>query len=176
MSDPSALLDELAAAEDAFGHAHGRPKFEPELNASPDASDGEVQIQKACRLLELTQQIEELGEYYGAILEHSFIVIEHTLQGYLLAMTGTDASELQNHTAPYEFSKGQVPLERDTIESLQRLYDARRTEHYYGTTVTTREQAERMRAVATGVHEHIVTFDHDIEQFCLCSFDEQESN
>ena len=168
MSDPTALLEEIAAAEDAFGHAHGRPEFEPELNSAPDASDGEVQIHKACRLLELTQSIDELGAYYGAILEHSFIVIEHTLQGYLLAVTGTEASDLRDHTSPYEFAKGQVPLEPGTIESLQQLYDARRTEHYYGTTVTTKEQAERMRAVAAHVHEHIVTFDHEIEQLCFC--------
>lgn len=168
MSDPNELLEEIAAAQDAFGHAHGRPTFEPELNAAADASDGEVQIQKACRLLELTCDIDELGDYYGAILEHSFIIIEHTFQGYLLAMTGTDASELRNHTSPYEFAKGQVPLEDETIESLKTLYDARRTEHYYGTTVTTEGQAKTMRSVARNVHEHIVTFDHDIEQFCLC--------
>jgi len=44
------------------------------------------------------------------------------------------------------------------------LYDAGRTTHYYGTTVTTADQAERMRAVATLVHEHIVTFDPELEQ------------
>lgn len=169
MSDPTELLERIARAEDVFGHAHGRPTFEPELNATTDASDGEVQIQKACRLLELTHGIDELGKYYGAILEHSFIVIEHTLQGYLLAITGTDATELRNHTSPYEFAKGQVPLEDSTIDLLKALYDARRTEHYYGTTVTTKEQAKTMRAVASTVHEHVVTFDHDIEQFCLCS-------
>lgn len=144
--------------------------FEPRLNASPDASDGEVQIQKACRLLELTDKLDAIGEYYGAMLEHSFIVIERTFQEYLLAMTGTEATELRNHISPYEVAKGQVPLEDATIESLKRLYDARRTEHYYGTTVTTKEQAERMHAVARTVHKHIVMFDADIEQFCLCSF------
>lgn len=169
MSDPSALLDELAAAEDAFGHAHGQPTFEPEIDSSPDAGDGEVQIQKACRLLALIHELDDVGDYYGAVLEHSFIVIEHTFQGYLLAMTGTDASDLRDHSSPYEFAKGQVPLDVDTIESLQALYDARRTEHYYGTTVTTKEQAERMRVVARLVHRHVVSFDHDIDRFCLCS-------
>jgi hypothetical protein len=113
-------------------------------------------------------RIDELGDYYGAILEHSFIIIEHTFQGYLLAMTGTDAAELRNHTSPYEFAKGQVPLEDETIDSLKALYDARRTEHYYGTTVTTKLQAETMRSVARELHEHVVRFDHEIEQFCLC--------
>lgn len=168
MSDPAELLERIETAEDAFGHALGRPTFEPQLNASSDASSGEVQIQKACRLLELTHRIDEIGDYYGAILEHSFIIIEHTFQGYLLAITGVDASELRDHTSPYEFAKGQVPLADSTIDSLKALYDARRTEHYYGTTVTTEAQAKNVRAVASTVHEHIVSFDHDIERFCLC--------
>lgn len=169
MSDPAKLRDEISAAEDAFGHAHGQPTFEPTLNPGPEASDGEIQMQKACRLIELTNRLDEIGEYYGAILEQSFIVIEHTLQGYLLAMTGTDARELRDHTSPYEFAKRQVPLEDATIESLKTLYDARRTEHYYGTTVTTEGQATAMQRVATTVHEHIVTFDPQLERFCQCS-------
>lgn len=169
MSDPTDLLEGIAAAEDAFSHASGRPTFEPQINSGQNADEGEVQIQKACRLLSLAHDLDELGEYYGAILEHSFIVIEHTLQGYLLAVTGIDPTELRDHDSPYEFAKGQVPLEDDTIESLKRLYDARRTTHYYGTTVTTADQAETMRAVAALVHEHIVTFGSELEQFCLCS-------
>jgi hypothetical protein len=49
------------------------------------------------------------------------------------------------------------------------LYNARRTTHYYGTRVTTADQTEYMRTVATLVHEHIVTFDTELERFCLCS-------
>jgi len=169
MSDPTDLLEGIAAAKDAFSHASGRPTFEPELNAGADAENGEVQIQKACRLLTLAHEIDSLGEYYGAVLEHSFIVIEHTLQGYLLAVTSIDPAELRDHESPYEFAKGQVPLEDDTIDALKRLYDARRTKHYYGTTVTTAEQAERMWRVTGLVHEHIVAFDPELEQFCLCS-------
>lgn len=168
MSDPNELLERITAAEDAFGHAYGQPTFEPELNAAPDADDGEVQIQKACRLLELTHELEEIGDYYGAILEHSFIAIEHTFQGYLIAIAGTDPKELRNHDSPYEFAKGQIPLEDSTIEALKALYENRRTEHYYGTTVTTEAQAKRMRDVATAVHSHIVAFDHEIERYCGC--------
>lgn len=171
MSDPAELRDAIEAVEDAFSHAHGQPEFEPELNAAADASDGEVQIQKACRLLDLTHRIEEVGEYYGAIFEHSLIAIEHTFQGYLLAMTGVDETELRDHTSPYTFAKGQVPLDDETIDDLKRLYDSRRTEHYYGTTVTTRTQATRMRELAMLVHRHIVTFDPALEQFCRCGFD-----
>jgi hypothetical protein len=169
MSDPANLLTELEAAEDAFSHARGRPTFEPEIDSGPDAAEGAVQIQKACRLLSLAHKIDDVGAYYGAILEHAFIAIEHTLQGYLLTVSGIEPAELRNHDSPYEFARGRVPLEDGTIESLKRLYDARRTSHYYGTTVTTAEQAERMRRVATLVHEHIVPFDPELEQYCLCS-------
>lgn len=168
MSDPADLLEGIEAAEDAFNHALGEPMFEPGLNAAPDAADGEVSIQKACRLLELTAELKTLGEYYGAILEHSFIVIEQTFQGYLLAITGADQTDLRDHTAPYEFAKGQVPLEESTIDSLQQLYDERRTDHYYGTTVTTEAQAARMRSVATLVHDHVISFDPDLQRFCRC--------
>ena len=169
MSEPDQLRRRIEAAEDAFGHAHGRPQFEPGLNASADAEAGEVQIQKACRLLEVTDEIDASGRYYGAILEHSFIAIEHTLQGYLLAVTGIEPHELRNHTTPYALSKGRVPIEDETVERLQRLYDARRTEHYYGTTVTTRAQAESMRAVAEAGHRHLVEFDHRLSRYCNCS-------
>lgn len=81
MSDSEELLEAISAAEDAFSHAHGQPTFEPGINSAPDAADGEVQIQKACRLLELIEEIETVGDYYGAVLEHSFIVIEQTFQG-----------------------------------------------------------------------------------------------
>jgi hypothetical protein len=92
MSDPADLLTELKAAEDAFSHARGRPTFEPEIDSGPDAAEGAVQIQKACRLLSLAHEIDDVGEYYGAILEHAFIVIEH---GDVVAVTETDDGRLE---------------------------------------------------------------------------------
>jgi len=168
MSDPRELLDLLDRAEDAFGHAYGAPSFEPGPNHSTDAADGEVPIQKACRSLELIHALDEVGEYYGAILEHSFIIVEQTFQGYLLAMTGVEERELRDHDTPYELARGQVPLEDRTIESLKSLYDGRRTEHYYGTTVTTGAQAETMRDIAAVVHHHVVGFDPDLDRYCNC--------
>lgn len=169
MSDPSHVLDRLDAAEDAFGHTAGRPEFEPDVNASPDADPGEVPLQKACRLLTVAHDLDNAGDYYGAVLESSFIAIEHTLQAYLLALTGVGEHELRDHDRPYELAKGQAPLSDDTIDRLETLYDARRTDHYYGTTVTTRQQATAMRDVAVSVHDHIIDFDHTLTQFCNCS-------
>ncbi|MFC7057044.1 DNA-binding protein [Halovenus salina] len=168
MSDPSAVLDRLDAAEDAFSHAAGRPAFEPNVNAAPDADAGEVALQKACRLLTVAHDLEQVGDYYGAMLESSFIAIEHTLQSYLLTLTGVAEHDLRDHDRPYELAKGRVPLTADTIDRLETLYDARRTDHYYGTTVTTRKQATAMRDLGSSVHDHIVGFDQTLGTFCNC--------
>lgn len=152
-------------------HAAGRPIFEPNVNASAEAAPGEVALQKACRLLAVTHELDDAGNYYTAILESSFISIEQTLQGYLLAMTGVEDHHLRDHDRPYELAKGQVPLTDETIDRLETLYDARRTDHYYGTTVTTRQQAMAMRDVATVVHTHIIDFESTLERFCCCPSD-----
>lgn len=169
MTDPDDLTAALIAAEDAFGHARGEPTFEPGFNSSKSAAPGEVQIQKACRLLELSHRLDDVGAYYGAILEASFIAIEHTLQGYLLALTGIEEHELRDHDRPYSLARGRVPLTEDTLDRLERLYDERRTKHYYGTTVTTEQQARSLRATAITVHDHVVGFDHEVERHCTCS-------
>lgn len=48
MRDPSPIREHISAVEDAFGHAHGTPTFEPQIDSSRGADDGAVQIQKAC--------------------------------------------------------------------------------------------------------------------------------
>lgn len=168
MSEPTSISDALEAAEDAFQHATGQPEFEPGLDASSGADPGKVQIQKACRLLELSRRLEGVGEYYGAIFEQSFIAIEQTLQGYLIAIAGAEKRELRDHTTPYEWAKGQVPIEDKTIQRISRLYDQRRTDHYYGTTVTTKDQAYSMRRLSHAIHDHIVRFNPETERFCTC--------
>lgn len=171
MSDPESILDSLDEAEDAFSHAGGPPEFEPGVNASPDAEPGEVPLQKACRLLTVTEELSESGSYYGAVLESSFIVIEQTLQAYLLSLTGVEAHELRDHDRPYKLASGRVPLTDETLERVETLYHSRRTDHYYGTTVTTHQQATAMRSVAVGVHDHLVDSVRKLEAFCNCPDD-----
>jgi hypothetical protein len=169
MSDPSTLTTLIDEARDAFNHTHGDPTFEPKVNASATAIDGEVAIQKACRLLEVTKTLDSIGSYYGAVLEHSFIIIEQTLQGYLLAVTGVDGRDIRDHDAPYELSKSGVPLEEATLDALKALYDDRRTEHYYGTTVTTEQQAASLKNVALRLHQYVVGEHHTLETACFCT-------
>ncbi|MFT4921559.1 MAG: hypothetical protein ACI8XM_000760 [Haloarculaceae archaeon] len=101
MSDPSRLTAALDAARDSFRHAHGAPTFEPTIDASTDADEGEVQIQKACRLIEAATILQQSGEYYGSVLEHAFAAIERTLEGYLIAFADYEVTDFHDHTTVY---------------------------------------------------------------------------
>lgn len=118
MSDPAQLTDALDAARDSFRHAHGAPTFEPTINAGVGADDGEVQIQKACRLIEAATVLEESGDYHGSVLEHAFATIERTLEGYLIAFGDYEVADFHDHTRVYERGHQQVPLTSETLDTL----------------------------------------------------------
>jgi len=169
VTDPTRLTDALAVARDSFRHAHGAPTFEPGVDSSPDADEGIVQVQKACRLLGTGAALQDEGAFCGSVLEHAFAAIERTLEGYLIAFADYEVRDFHDHAAVYDRGRQQVPLESETLEVLEALYDDRRTEHYYGTTVTTERQAEAMLDVATALHDHIVQFDTEVTRYCQCS-------
>lgn len=168
MSDPTELVDALAEAEDAFEHAHGRPEFEPGVDAASDTPPGKVRIQKGCRLLLAANTLESDGDHFTSVLEHAFAAIERTLEGYLVAIAGDDPATFHDHTTVYDRAKRQAPVTTRTLDSIQALYAARRTEHYYGTSVTTRRQADTMLEVAKILHRHLVGFDPDLRRYCRC--------
>jgi DNA replicative helicase MCM subunit Mcm2 (Cdc46/Mcm family) len=112
--------------------------------------------------------LQQSGEYYGSVPEHAFASIERTLEGYLIAFADYEVTDFHDHTTVYRRGKQQVPLTPETLETLEALYDDRRTEHYYGTTVTTKRQAETMLKVAVALHDHIVRFDPKLTGYCNC--------
>lgn len=66
----------------------------------------------------------------------------------------------------YDRASRQTPLETETLDAIKALYTTRRTEHYYGTNVTTKQQADGMLDVATILHDHLVAF--DLKRYCQC--------
>lgn len=170
MTDPAELTDALDAAEDAFAHTHGTPEYEPAI-ARSDANPGEVRLQKACRLLLAANLLRDEGHYYTSVLEHAFAAIERSLEGYLLAYTGAHPNDFYDHETVYRHARRQAPLEDATVDSIQRLYAARRTEHYYGTTVTTSQQAREMLRASEAVHSHLRSFGPELSRYCRCEED-----
>lgn len=168
MTDPDEIIDAIDRVEDAFNHGHGRPEFEPKIDSSTEADEGKVMLQKGCRTLEAASE-ELLGaDFYTSVVEHSFASIERTLEGYLVMVAGADPEDLKDHSTPYDRAMEQVPLERETIETIEGFYHANRTTYYYGTSVATRRQAEFLLELATAIHYHVVEFEPDLEQSCIC--------
>lgn len=167
MSDPADLLDAVADAEDAFNHAHGSQEFDPGIDASSDDS-GMIQLQKGCQLLVAADVLRSDGDHFTSVLEHAFAAIERTLEGYLVSIAGADPAEFHDHTKVYDRAGRETPIGATTLESIKALYAARRTEHYYGTSVTTKRQAIEMLEVATTLHDYLVAFDTELERHCQC--------
>lgn len=168
MTDPNELQDAIEDAEDAFSHTAGTPEFEPGIDSSANAAPGKVQFQKGCQFIEVGKILLGESENYTSVLEHGFSAIERTLEGYLLEYTNDDPWDYTDHTDVYQRS-GQLPLDRVTLQKLQQFYDERRTEHYYGTLVTTKAQAESLLRVATMVHNHLADIDDGLASYCNCS-------
>lgn len=168
MSDPTEITEAIARVEDAFDHGRGEPEFEPKLDASIGANEGNVMLQKGCRNLEGASERLLDAEFYTSVVEHSFASIERTLEGYLVIVAGDDPDELRNHSTPYDRAKEQVPLDRGTIEAVEGFYSANRTTYYYGTSVATRVQAESLLELANSIHEHIVDFEPGPGHACVC--------
>lgn len=167
MSDPNALTDAVADAQDAFTHAHGSPEFDPGIDASSKDA-GVIQLQKGCQLLVAADVLRADGDHFTSVLEHAFAAIERTLEGYLVSIAGADPGEFHDHTRVYDRAGRASPIDATTLESIRSLYAARRTEHYYGSSITTRLQSTAMLEVATTLHDYLVAFDAEHERHCQC--------
>lgn len=167
-SDPSDLRRALESAEDAFDHAFGEPDHEPGIASRRTAEPGEIRLQKGCRLLMAADALREHGEYYTSVLEHSFATIERSMEAYLIAVAGMDPDEFYDHETAYEAARTRSPLEESTIETVRGLYRRHRTEHYYQSSVTTRQQSDHTFEVARCIHEYLVGIDPTLGQYCSC--------
>ncbi len=149
--DPRTVLEALNDAAEAFGHI-GPTDFETGIDRGE--AEWKTQLQKACRLLEAARLLREHDGYHTSVVETSFAVIERTLQFYVQAQGDDPSHEFHDHTDAYERAAQLGLYSEETIEELIALYDANRTEHYYGENVATRQQADAMFDLAEAIHQH----------------------
>lgn len=151
--DPDAVTDPLSRAQDAFRHeGFGQPTFEDGIDTT---DDWRTQLTKGCKLIEVTNTLQEQNGYYIAMIELSFAVIERSLEAYLLAMTGDDLNDFQDHTYVYQRADESGLFTADTAEELRDLYESNRTDSYYAGQHPTGEQAAAMIDLSRGVHEYV---------------------
>jgi hypothetical protein len=153
--DPSAILDALDRAEDAFGgYTTGVPRYEEHLD--PTATQPPViQLRKACRLLDACRTLRDCNGYYTSVIEMSFAAIERTLEFYALSASNDSIDNFQNHTRAYDRATALGVFSADTARRLKTLYTDNRSAAYYRDTVATEEQAEQMFALAVTIHDHV---------------------
>lgn len=151
-SDPNAIVDGIAAAEDAFeNRGFGQPAWEPGIDTD---DEWQTQLTKACKLLSAIETLEEEGEYYTAIVEISFGTIERSVEAYCLNLSDDSIEAFTDHTEAYERAES-LGLFDDVADGLIGLYSDNRTESYYGSRRSTEEQAAAMHELAIAVHEFV---------------------
>jgi len=151
-SDPQAVTSALDSAIDAFDEeGHGVPPREDAID--PDA-DWKTQFTKACRLLAAIEQLVGQG-FYTASIELSFGATERSVEAFALAEGGDDLDDFHDHTHCYDRATSLGLLSSSTTDDLRHLYDANRTDSYYGGRHPTDRQANAMRQLARSVHEFV---------------------
>lgn len=168
MTDPHDVTAALERASDAFDHGLGDPVFEPGIDSSGDAEEGAVSLQKGCRLIQSAEFTLANTDFFTSVVEHAFAAVERTFEGYLVLVAGDRPDEFRNHTRAYQRARDHVPLDEPTVEGIEYLYGQHRTSTYYGTSVATADQARALLDLAETVHRHLVEFDPEIEQYCIC--------
>lgn len=152
VSDPTAVSEALAAAVDAFNEeGYGIPAPEPEIDTD---ADWKTQLTKGCRLLAAVEEIE--GDYYTAVVELCFSVVERSLEAFAIAEGGDEVRDFRtdSHQRCYDRAAQLGLSTRDLAGKLRDLYGENRTDSYYGGRHPTNRQAETMHRLAREIHRH----------------------
>ncbi|QIO25384.1 DNA-binding protein (plasmid) [Haloarcula sp. JP-L23] len=159
------MSEAIEAAEDSFEYAgYGQPDFEQGINQDDDWT---IQLTKGCRNLEAARTLRSQDGFNGAVIELCFGAIERTFEGYLLWATDDSLEDYMDHEAVYERIVAVGLFESETAESLQELYGANRTAHYYGGRVPTTKKEESMYELAEKIHEY-TTDQMRGNSVCIC--------
>lgn len=165
MSDPRSVTGPLADAEDAFEYVgKGAPTYEDGID---QAEEWTTQLTKACKYLEACRTLRNQDGFNGAVIELSFGAIERSLESYLLQDTTDDIADYLDHEFVYKRAGDRGLFTRETAHDLMDLYEANRTEHYYGKLVPTQEKSDTMFELAEGVHRYVLSM-IDEKDACIC--------
>ncbi|ELY95766.1 hepn domain-containing protein [Natrialba hulunbeirensis JCM 10989] len=168
MSDPNVVREALNAAIDAFNQeGYGIPTREPEIDTD---ADWKTQLTKGCRLLAVVKEIES-GEYYTAVVELCFGIIERSLEAFAIVEGSDELRDFQtdSHDRCYDQAARFGLFTRELTHELKNLYGNNRTDSYYGGRHPTKRQAETMHRLARTIHQHVTD---QIREGGVCNCDQ----
>lgn len=131
-------------------------------------ADADIQLRKACSLLNACRTLRRSPGNYVAIVELSFNAVERSFQHYLTDTTSANASHFHTHERVYEeMARKNVFGEAAVVERLDALRERNRAAMYYDVRKPTREQARAIVAFAQTTHDHLVTLGQH-QSLCGC--------
>lgn len=151
--DRSDVDEALETAEAAF-----REPRDQRVETGLDVGDESlVQLRKACRLLTAARTLRRENGYYTVVIEASFVAIERSLQGFLLAQGYAVSRELRyGHTEVYERAAESNLCSEAFAARLTQLWERNRAAVYYQEAPATAAQATAMLSLAEAVHEYVL--------------------
>jgi hypothetical protein len=144
----------------------GDRTVQPSLRALQD--DADIQLRKACSLLNACRTLRRRRGSYVPIVELSFNAVERSFQHYLTDTTSADSSQFHTHERVYEEMAGKnVFGGAGVVERIDAIRQRNRAAMYYDVRKPTREQASAIVEFAQATHDHLVALGRH-QPLCGC--------
>jgi len=150
----------LGNAEDAFQ----RTPENPEVGLEHVEDPADLQLRKACRLLDAAKFLLERNGHFTVIIEASFVAIERSIQFYVEEKNYDVPG--QRHTEVYELGVRAGLFSQDIADRLEELWRENRSESYYRTGIAGEYRARTVHRLAATLHEEIV--EETRTRDCIC--------
>lgn len=122
-------------------------------------SDPDVQLGKACALLNACRQLRYGDDNHVSTVELSFGAIERSFQFYLVETTAIESSELHRHEDVFaEIAARNVFSDRDVASRIDGLRNRHRASFYYDLDRPGADLADALFDLAEATHEYVVEF------------------
>lgn len=169
------LAKAIDAAHAAFEDHEPAQEEREDGFESDTLSDADTHLRKACRALQLAQELlagdrDALVEdrFYTAAIELAFAAIERTSSATLIATNRIRPEEMPPHAELIARSHEAGICGRDEAERLAELYGQNRSVYYYRRGIPTKTKAESIVAAATEFHR-LATSGHEFSSgTCTC--------
>lgn len=160
----------LREARSEFDSAPEEEEIESGLNTEDET---DLQLRKACRLLEASRELLEEKSYYIIVIDACFTAIERSIQARLHEVNILDDGEaLFDHDSIYDEGAMAGIYSEDFGDSLKQLWSENRSKNYYRSGTPSLSRARKMYRLARSIHFHITGMSGRGHK-CICKVDKK---